>query len=152
MTRALELSDDSPGTGGEQGIAECTVFSGQNATHTIHLRNSSDTIGIRHVRIEIQQPEVRGGPALIELLAALEGERGGGEDEPSMESEESQKSPTMSSQRRHSSIINHVAHLDPYEGKEVRIRVFGIDPSAAAAAARGNDREDTAKGTGYLEF
>ncbi|CAD5235267.1 unnamed protein product [Bursaphelenchus xylophilus] len=91
------------------GIAEATVFSGQTFFHTIKLRNVDQSIGIRTVRIRIDQPKVYGGPPLLEFVDLEE------------KNEEKQ---------------NNLVILDglgPGEERQLNFKIFGIDPSASTS-------------------
>uniref|UniRef100_A0A0K0DIU2 Trafficking protein particle complex subunit 11 n=1 Tax=Angiostrongylus cantonensis TaxID=6313 RepID=A0A0K0DIU2_ANGCA len=47
--------------------AEITVYSGQVFEHSLTVKNTSSTISIKKVRLQLWQPKVSGGPSLIEL-------------------------------------------------------------------------------------
>ncbi|CAD5227966.1 unnamed protein product [Bursaphelenchus okinawaensis] len=94
------------------GVAETTVFSGQTFLHTINIKNIDEKIGIKEVRIRIDQPKVYGGPPLLEFVG-LEQEDG--------EKDEKQKN------------CLKLMSLKPGEERELRFRIFGIDPSASAS-------------------
>ncbi|VDL64513.1 unnamed protein product [Nippostrongylus brasiliensis] len=79
--------------------AEITVYSGQLFEHSLTVKNSSPTIAIRKVRLQVWQPKVSGGPSMIELCNQEDDE-------------------TFS--------------LAPLEEKDIKFRIFGIDPTATA--------------------
>ncbi|VDP08147.1 unnamed protein product [Heligmosomoides polygyrus] len=54
--------------------AEITVYSGQLFEHSLTVRNSSPTIAMRKVRLQIWQPKVSGGPSMIELSSQADDE------------------------------------------------------------------------------
>ncbi|TKR82439.1 hypothetical protein L596_016164 [Steinernema carpocapsae] len=89
--------------------AETTVYSGQTFYHSVTIVNKSDTIGIEKVKLEIKQPKVFGGPNLIQLVV---------DDRENLLA--SNEQPELS------------IKLAPKEQKEVKFRIFGIDPSATA--------------------
>ncbi|VDM53436.1 unnamed protein product, partial [Angiostrongylus costaricensis] len=47
--------------------AEITVYSGQVFKHSLTVKNTSSTISIKKIRLQLWQPKVSGGPSLIEL-------------------------------------------------------------------------------------
>ncbi|KHN73550.1 Trafficking protein particle complex subunit 9 [Toxocara canis] len=106
--------------------AETTVYSGQTFEHTISIVNTSKTIAIRDVQLEIRQPKVCGGPCLIELADQWFREE-------KMAEEELNESRPCKPLRR----------LEPLERKHIKFRIFGIDPSATA---------DDGSSTGPREF
>ncbi|ETN77677.1 hypothetical protein NECAME_03095, partial [Necator americanus] len=79
--------------------AEITVYSGQLFEHSLTVKNTSATIAIRKVRLQVWQPKVSGGPSMIELV--------------------SQEADAAFS-------------LAPNEEKDIKFRIFGIDPTATA--------------------
>ncbi|KJH44881.1 hypothetical protein DICVIV_09073 [Dictyocaulus viviparus] len=54
--------------------AEITVYSGQMFHHSITVKNTSPTLSIKKVRLQLWQPKVSGGPSLIELEKEAHGE------------------------------------------------------------------------------
>ncbi|KAK6034345.1 hypothetical protein COOONC_28151 [Cooperia oncophora] len=79
--------------------AEITVYSGQLFEHSLTVRNTSSTIAIRKVLLQVWQPKVSGGPSMIELSSQTDDES---------------------------------FSLAPLEEKEIKFRIFGIDPTATA--------------------
>ncbi|CAI4227391.1 unnamed protein product [Auanema sp. JU1783] len=105
MTRAPIQEEE------EEPSCESTVYSGQTFEHSLTVQNTS-SIGMRRARLQIWQPKVSGGPALIELLA---------DDESVVEDE--------------------VAFdLGPHEKREIKFRIFGIDPTATADDDNGEEK------------
>ncbi|RCN37502.1 hypothetical protein ANCCAN_16592 [Ancylostoma caninum] len=49
--------------------AEITVYSGQLFEHSLTVKNTSSSINIRKVRLQVWQPKVSGGPSMIELAS-----------------------------------------------------------------------------------
>ncbi|EYC01315.1 hypothetical protein Y032_0108g36 [Ancylostoma ceylanicum] len=49
--------------------AEITVYSGQLFEHSLTVKNTSPSINIRKVRLQVWQPKVSGGPSMIELVS-----------------------------------------------------------------------------------
>ncbi|KAK6021522.1 hypothetical protein OSTOST_12806, partial [Ostertagia ostertagi] len=78
---------------------EITVYSGQLFEHSLTVRNTSATIAIRKVLLQVWQPKVSGGPSMIELSSQTDDES---------------------------------FSLAPLEEKEIKFRIFGIDPTATA--------------------
>ncbi|KAI6240334.1 hypothetical protein M3Y99_00465100 [Aphelenchoides fujianensis] len=95
------------------GIAEATVFSGQTFFHSIKIQNTDAELAIRQVRIRVDQPRVYGGPRLVEIL------------------ELDDRVQTS----RHTNVSTWTLEgLQPNEKREIKFRIFGIDPAATAAA------------------
>ncbi|VDN03575.1 unnamed protein product [Thelazia callipaeda] len=86
--------------------AEITVYSGQTFEHSVSLVNTSENIAVRNVKLIVQQPKVCGGPCMIEIVNAEW-----------LEDDES------------SSCLKRI---EPLERKQIKFRIFGIDPSATA--------------------
>uniref|UniRef100_A0A914WF28 Trafficking protein particle complex subunit 9 n=1 Tax=Plectus sambesii TaxID=2011161 RepID=A0A914WF28_9BILA len=78
--------------------AETTIYSGQSFDHSIRLINSSRELPISGIDLELVQPKVCGGPALLELMDT--------------------------------STLKET--LNPGETRELRFRIFGIDPMTNA--------------------
>ncbi|KAK0405748.1 hypothetical protein QR680_018175 [Steinernema hermaphroditum] len=89
--------------------AETTVYSGQTFYHSVTIVNKSDSIGIEKVKLEVKQPKVFGGPSLIQLVSDEEDAMVALTEQPEF-----------------------IVSLTPKERKEVKFRMFGIDPSATA--------------------
>ncbi|MCP9263068.1 hypothetical protein DINM_006420 [Dirofilaria immitis] len=86
--------------------AEITVYSGQTFEHSVSLVNTSERVAIRNVGLIIRQPKVCGGPCMIEI-ASTEW----------MENNDN---------------IVQLRRIEPLERKQIKFRIFGIDPSAMA--------------------
>uniref|UniRef100_A0A914Z9L1 Trafficking protein particle complex subunit 11 n=1 Tax=Panagrolaimus superbus TaxID=310955 RepID=A0A914Z9L1_9BILA len=89
-----------------EAVAEITVFSGQTFTHSIFVVNTSESMAIKSVKLDIRQPTVF-GPPLIELTNM------------SMKKEEGDIKP-----------FARIENLKPKERREIRFQIFGIDPSS----------------------
>uniref|UniRef100_A0A8R1TQI6 Uncharacterized protein n=1 Tax=Onchocerca volvulus TaxID=6282 RepID=A0A8R1TQI6_ONCVO len=85
--------------------AEITVYSGQTFEHSVSLVNTSETVAIRNVNLVIRQPKVRGGPCMIEIA---------------------------STEYVEDNDIIQLRRIEPLERKQIKFRIFGIDPSAMA--------------------
>lgn len=96
--------------------AETTVFSGQTFEHSVYLFNKSHSIGIKRVTVDVQQPKVFGGPQLVQIISPA--------DVP--------QTPSAFRTSMGTCVIPEVFDLKPRERREIRIRIFGIDPSATA--------------------
>ncbi|VBB33957.1 unnamed protein product, partial [Acanthocheilonema viteae] len=86
--------------------AEITVYSGQTFEHSVSLVNTSETITIRNVNLVVRQPKVCGGPCMIEIAN------------------------TEWLEDNVNSI--QLKRIEPLERKQIKFRIFGIDPSAMA--------------------
>uniref|UniRef100_A0A0R3RQZ3 Trafficking protein particle complex subunit 9 n=1 Tax=Elaeophora elaphi TaxID=1147741 RepID=A0A0R3RQZ3_9BILA len=86
--------------------AEITVYSGQTFEHSVSLVNTSETITIKDVNLVIRQPKVCGGPCMIEIAS------------------------TEWLEDNDSTV--HLRRIEPLERKQIKFRIFGIDPSAMA--------------------
>lgn len=102
--------------------AETTVYSGQIFEHTISIVNTSKTIAIRDVQLEINQPKVCGGPNLIQL--SDDWFEDGGKSNENLTRRATNK---------------RLRRLEPLERKQVKFRIFGIDPSATAEDGSSRD-------------
>lgn len=95
--------------------AEITVYSGQTFEHSVSLVNTSKTITVRHVNLVIRQPKVCGGPCMIEIA--------------SPEWLDDNDSTT------------ELRRIEPLERKQIKFRIFGIDPSAMAEDGSQKERD-----------
>ncbi|VDM14342.1 unnamed protein product [Wuchereria bancrofti] len=99
--------------------AEITVYSGQTFEHSVSLVNTSKTITVRHVNLVIRQPKVCGGPCMIEIAS----------------SEWLDDNDSTAELRR----------IEPLERKQIKFRIFGIDPSAMAEDGSQKERDSEAE-------
>uniref|UniRef100_A0A7I4YAL2 N-acetyltransferase domain-containing protein n=1 Tax=Haemonchus contortus TaxID=6289 RepID=A0A7I4YAL2_HAECO len=103
LLAVLQLESSLPRAPIEEDLnersAEITVYSGQLFEHSLTVRNTSSTIAIRKVLLQVWQPKVSGGPSMIELSSK--------DDDGSFS-------------------------LAPLEEKEIKFKIFGIDPTATA--------------------
>jgi hypothetical protein len=100
LQRAPTTEDNS------EAVAEITVFSGQTFTHSVFVVNTSETMTIKSIKLDIRQPTVF-GPPLIELTNM------------SMKKEEGDIKP-----------FARIENLKPKERREIQFQIFGIDPSS----------------------
>ncbi|CAG9530714.1 unnamed protein product [Cercopithifilaria johnstoni] len=99
--------------------AEITVYSGQTFEHSVSLVNTSKTITIRDVNLVIRQPKVCGGPCMIEIASTEWLEDNGN--------------------------IVQLRRIEPLERKQIKFRIFGIDPSAMAEDGSQKERDSEAE-------
>ncbi|VDO17064.1 unnamed protein product [Brugia timori] len=83
--------------------------------HSVSLVNTSKTITVRHVNLVIRQPKVCGGPCMIEIA--------------SPEWLDDNDSTT------------ELRRIEPLERKQIKFRIFGIDPSAMAEDGSQKERD-----------
>ncbi|EFO24879.2 hypothetical protein LOAG_03607 [Loa loa] len=99
--------------------AEITVYSGQTFEHNVSLVNTSKIIAIRDVNLVIRQPKVCGGPCMIEIAST----------------EWLEDNDSAAQLRR----------IEPLERKQIKFRIFGIDPSAMAEDGSQKERNSEAE-------
>ncbi|KAI6223447.1 hypothetical protein M3Y95_00891200 [Aphelenchoides besseyi] len=106
------------------GVAEATVFSGQTFFHSMKIQNTDSELAIRQVRIQIDQPQVYGGPRLLEILDL--------DDRAKTDKKTNVSTWTLDG-------------LKANEQRQIRFRIFGIDPAATAedpkSQATGEERQ-----------
>ncbi|OZC10117.1 hypothetical protein X798_02707 [Onchocerca flexuosa] len=103
--------------------AEITVYSGQTFEHSVSLVNTSETIAIRNVNLVIRQPKVCGGPCMIEIAST--------------------------EYMKDDNNIIELRRIEPLERKQIKFRIFGIDPSAMAEDGSQKERNSEIEISAY---